>query len=128
MFYFATVVLAILWWDALQTLFAADHFFNFGYFQVSVGSIVFFANVVLLSNYSFGCHAFRHLIGGRLDCFSCGEQAKTCFSFWDKVTHLNEHHQFWAWCSLVSVGLTDVYVWSASHGWIHDAVLISLAK
>lgn len=109
MFYFAVIVLAILWWDALQTLFAHGHFFNFGYFQVSLGTIIYFANVILLSGYTFGCHAFRHLIGGRLDCFSCGEQAKTCLSFWDRVTLLNKDHQVWAWFSLVSVGATDLY-------------------
>lgn len=128
MFYFATVVLAILWWDALQTLFAADHFFNFNYAQVTVGTIIFFVNVVFLSNYSFGCHAFRHLIGGRLDCFSCGEQEKTCLSFWSRVTHLNEHHQFWAWMSLFSVAATDFYTRCVCAGWFADPILFSVAK
>jgi hypothetical protein len=118
--------LAILWWDALQTLFAADHFFNFGYFQVSVGSIVYFANVLFLSNYSFGCHAFRHLIGGRLDCFSCGNEGKTCLSFWEKVTKLNEHHQFWAWLSLFSVGFADFYTRCVSSKAFTDIVLFSV--
>lgn len=127
MFYLATIVLAILWWDALQTLFAAEHFFNFGYLQVSVGTIVFFLNAILLSNYSFGCHAFRHLIGGRLDCFSCGEQSKTCLSFWEKVTKLNEHHQFWAWLSLFSVAFADFYTrLVASKAW-QDHILFTLA-
>lgn len=128
MFYLATIILAILWWDALQTLFAKDHFFNFGFLQFSVGSIVYFGNVILLSNYSFGCHAFRHLIGGRLDCFSCGEQAKTCLGFWEKVTKLNEHHQFWAWLSLFSVAFADYYTRCVASGSFTDWVFFSLAK
>src|SRR5262249_50126754 len=43
--YLAAIVLAILWWDALQTLFAAGHFMSFKHLQLSVGSLVFFANV-----------------------------------------------------------------------------------
>ncbi|MBX9685422.1 MAG: hypothetical protein K2X27_01895 [Candidatus Obscuribacterales bacterium] len=128
MFYLATLVLAVLWWDALQTLFAAGHFFNFGFFQVSVGTLVYFVNVVLLSNYSFGCHAFRHLIGGRLDCFSCGEPAKTSLSFWEKVTKLNEHHQLWAWCSLFSVAFADFYTRCvASNAWT-DQILFQVQQ
>lgn len=126
-FYFATIVLAILWWDALQTLFTHGHFFNFGHFQISTGTVIFFLNVILLSNYSFGCHAFRHLIGGRMDCFSCGEQAKTCLTFWQKVTKLNEHHQFWAWCSLFSVAGTDFYTRCVASGMFADQVLVSVA-
>lgn len=125
MFYLATIVLAILWWDALQALFKAGRFFHFSDIQVSVGTVIFFVNVILLSGYSFGCHAFRHLIGGRLDCFSCGEQAKTCLSFWDKVSQLNEHHQLWAWLSLFSVGFTDFYVRCVASGMFPDYVLFA---
>jgi hypothetical protein len=84
--------------------------------------------VYLLSCYSFGCHAFRHLIGGRLDCFSCGEKAKTSYSFWEKVTHLNENHQFWAWCSLISVGLADLYTTMVARGVFTDPIFLSIAK
>jgi hypothetical protein len=29
------------------------------------------SNAALLSGWTLGCHSWRHLIGGRLDCFSC---------------------------------------------------------
>lgn len=125
MFYLAVVVLAVLWWDALLTLFRAGSFFHFSAFQVSVGTLVYFANVVLLSGYTFGCHAFRHLIGGRLDCFSCGETAKTSLSFWEKVSKLNEHHQLWAWLSLFSVGFADLYTTLVARGIWKDFILFS---
>lgn len=108
-FYLASVVLAILWWDALATLFAGGHFFDFRYLQVSLGTIVFFANVYLLSGYTFGCHACRHLVGGGLNSFTAGEQARTSMSLWQRVTTLNEKHEAWAWASLVSVGFADFY-------------------
>lgn len=128
MFYLATIVLAVLWWDALQTLFAAEHFFDFRYLQLSVGSLVFFVNVIFLSGYSFGCHAFRHLVGGKLDCFSCTEGTKSAMTFWEKVSKLNEHHQLWAWLSLFSVGFTDFYVRCVATGMFADCVLFSLAQ
>jgi hypothetical protein len=109
MFYLAALSLVHVWIDFIQTLFTADHLFNFGFLQFSVGTIVFGIDAIWLSNYVLGCHAFRHLIGGRLDCFSCSEHAKTSLSFWKNVTHLNENHALWAWLSLLSVASADVY-------------------
>ena len=39
-------------------------------FGIGVGSLVLVVNVVLLGGYVFGCHAFRHLIGGTFDQIS----------------------------------------------------------
>ncbi len=126
-FYMATLVLGVLWWDAFQTLFAAGHFFNFSYFQISVGTIVFFVNVVLLSGYSFGCHACRHLAGGCLDSFSSSGASKTSLSIWERITKLNEKHEMWAWISLFSVMGADVYTTVvARHGIPADPVLFSM--
>ncbi|MBY0549841.1 MAG: hypothetical protein K2W95_21390 [Candidatus Obscuribacterales bacterium] len=125
-FYLATLVLAVLWWDALVTLFAADHFFNFAYLQVSVGTIVFFWNVLLLSAYSFGCHACRHLAGGCLDSFSSSQAAKTSLSIWERITTLNEKHERWAWASLFSVVSADVYTTLVARGFFPDVVLFSM--
>ncbi len=112
--YAATIVLAFLWYDALVA-------FNFnGSFGVGVGSLVLLGNVILLSNYTLGCHAFRHLIGGRLNCFSCTSSTQTQFKLWNFVTKLNEHHMLWAWLSLFSVGFADFYVRSLETGLFTD--------
>lgn len=112
--YAATIVLAFLWYDALAS-------FNWGgKFGFGVGSLVLLANVILLSNYTLGCHAFRHLIGGRLDCFSCSPASKGQFRLWSWVTGLNERHMLWAWVSLFSVGYADFYVWMVSAGVFTD--------
>ena len=125
-FYLATLVLGILWWDAFVTLFAAGHFFNFSYFQISVGTVVFFWNVLLLSAYSFGCHACRHLAGGCLDSFSSSGAAKTSLTIWERITTLNEKHERWAWASLFSVAGADVYTTCVARGVFPDVVLFSL--
>jgi hypothetical protein len=109
-FYLATIVLAVLWYDALRAFWFEDGF------GVSAVGIVMLVNVLLLSGYSLGCHACRHLVGGRLNCFSTDSSSQTQFKIWNLVTDLNKHHMFWAWCSLFSVGFTDFYIRQVAAG------------
>ena len=121
MLYLALIVLAVLWYDAFVSL-------NLnGQFRLGVGSVIMFANVILLSGYTLGCHVFRHLVGGRLNCFSCSFNAKAQHGLWGLVTKLNHHHMFWAWMSLFSVGLTDFYIMQVVQHHIVDATLIGSA-
>ena len=75
------------------------------------------ADVVLLSLYTFGCHSLRHLVGGGLDLLARRPMRKKA---WQCVTWCNKAHMRWAWFSLVWVALTDVYVRLVSMGVIHD--------
>lgn len=111
--YFALLFIPLLLWDALQA------FFKHGQFGIGVGTIVLTINVILLSGYTFGCHSFRHLIGGRNDCMSCG-MATPQYKLWKRSTHLNERHMRFAWMSLIWVAFTDIYVRLCSLGIIHD--------
>ncbi|HUG05031.1 MAG TPA: succinate dehydrogenase [Candidatus Limnocylindria bacterium] len=109
--YLAIVVLAVLWWDILLA-------FNFdGRFGVGVGSLIMLANVVLLSGYTFGCHAARYLVGGYLDSF---HGASLRFRLWSFANRLNAHHSRYAWFSLFGVMLTDLYIRLAAMGVITD--------
>ena len=77
-------------------------------------------NVALLMFYTFGCHSFRHLVGGSLDCYSCDAISQTRYTFWQYVTKLNQNHMLWAMASLFSVALTDVYIrWVGQTGATH---------
>lgn len=103
-FYATVVQVGLLWFDAILA-------FNFGgRFGIGFGSVLMLVNVLLLSGYTFGCHAFRHLAGGQLDCFSCSMVARARFRLWKGVSVLNVRHDRWAWASLASVLLTDIYV------------------
>ena len=103
-FYATVVQVAFLWFDAIIA-------FDFGgRFGIGLGSVLMLANVLLLSGYTFGCHAFRHLAGGDLDCFSCSLAARARHKLWRGVTVLNIKHDQWAWASLVSVAATDIYI------------------
>ncbi len=110
-FYATTVVVAFLWIDAVQA-FVFD-----GRFGIGVGSLVFLANVVLLSGYTFSCHSLRHLVGGGMDCFSC---SRARYSIWQRLSLLNPKHGLFAWLSLFSVVITDVYVRLLSAGVLTD--------
>jgi hypothetical protein len=112
--YLAIIFLAFLWKDAFLA------FFFDGKFGVGVGRLVLFVNIILLTTYTFSCHSLRHLVGGKLDCFSCSAFGKPRHTAWRWLTFLNERHMLFAWVSLFSVGLADFYVRLVSSGAIHD--------
>lgn len=117
--YLAVIFVFILTWDVLRALsWPAPG--GGRAFHVSLGTLVLAVNVVLLGGYTFGCHSLRHLVGGKLDCFSCargkGARVGTRFQLWKKVSRLNERHPLFAWCSLFWVGFSDFYVWMAASG------------
>ena len=64
-FYLAILFLCFLWYDAVRAFFFTEGF------GIGVGSLVMLVNIVLLTTYTFSCHSLRHLVGGKLDCFSC---------------------------------------------------------
>ena len=106
-FYVTVVQVGFLWWDVIQA-------FNFGgHLGIGVGTVILTTNVILLSGYTFGCHAFRHLAGGGHDCMSC---SGTRLKLWRGVTVLNIKHDRWAWASLFSVAAADIYVRLLIHG------------
>jgi hypothetical protein len=101
------LVWAVLVYDAIKSFWWEDGF------GIGLGSIILTVNVVLLAGYIFGCHAFRHLVGGMRDRLSETPVRKKVY---DCVTCLNGAHQKWAWFSLFSVGFADVYVRLCSMG------------
>ena len=112
--YIAIMLVFILSYDAYLA------FWRDGRFGIGVGTVVLILNAVLLATYTFGCHSFRHLIGGQLNCFTCDSAARTRYGVWQRVSWLNARHMLFAWLSLVWVGFADFYVRMVSMGYIHD--------
>jgi hypothetical protein len=112
--YCALFILVCLWWEA------AAAFFLDGRFGIGVGTVMMVVNAALLSAYAFGCHSWRHLIGGRSDCFSCGQVPSMRYGAWSWSSWLNGRHMLFAWCSLVWVALTDLYIYLLSTGIVQD--------
>ena len=116
----------VIFVQVLFLVFDAIIAFDFGgKFGIGFGSVLMLINVVLLSGYTFGCHALRHLVGGQLDCFSCSHTAKARWRLWKGVTVLNIKHDRWAWASLFSVAATDIYIRLLMVGVLHDPRWIS---
>ena len=112
--YIAVIIIVILAYDGVLSLFRG------GKFGVGVGSLILIINPFLLAGYTFGCHAFRHLVGGNKDCFTCPKGGLTVrYRLWKGVSMLNSRHMFWAWVSMVWVAFSDIYVrMVASERWI----------
>ena len=105
--YLALVFLVILGRDVWNAF-----WFN-GRFGIGVGTLVLLANLVLLTSYTFGCHSFRHLVGGFRDRLAGAPTRKRVY---DCVSCLNRRHMLFAWCSLFSVAFADLYVRMCSMG------------
>ncbi len=86
-------------------------------FGIGLGTLILAVNVILLACYIFGCHAFRHLIGGALDQISRHPARRRIYNC---VTCLNGNHKKWAWASLGSVAFSDIYVRLCAMGIWHD--------
>src|SRR5258705_489560 len=112
--YFAIAFIFILYYDAYRA------FFRDGQFGVGAGSVILLINPTLLAGYTFGCHSWRHLVGGGLDCFSCDRARAVRHGAWRGSSALNAHHMQWAWVSLFWVAFSDIYVRLASMGVLHD--------
>ena len=116
--YLAFIPLTFLWIDAFGAVFGQS-----GGVRVGLGGVLFFVNVTLLTGYSLSCHSLRHVVGGRLDCFSCTRRQQVRYGLWQRLTDLNRHHMAWAWASLISVTLADLYVRLLALGVIADPAI-----
>ena len=110
--YLAILFVFLLAWDAWKAMWFTNEVgqtvFGFG-----VGTIVLIINPILLGGYTFGCHSFRHLIGGIKDQLSKEPVRKKLYSC---ASCLNSRHKNWAWFSLFWVMFTDLYVRMVSMG------------
>jgi hypothetical protein len=124
--YGAIIVLLFLVWDAIYAFWwpvVQDHRIVGHRIGMGLGTLIMWVNVVLLSGFTFGCNSLRHLVGGRLDCFSCPNnvaQARGGYKVWRCVSWFNDQHMLWAWLSLFSVGFADFYIRMCAAGHWHD--------
>jgi hypothetical protein len=110
--YFTLIFAGLLTYDAIEA-------FRFpGGVGMGIGTLIFVVNAVFIWAYQLGCHACRHLFGGGLRRFS---KAPVRLWIWTNLTTpLNKHHQLFAWLSLVSIVVTDFYVYLVASGAFND--------
>ena len=113
----AVLFLCLLSYDVWLALWFVDPATGREVFGIGVGTVILAANVVLLSCYTLGCHVMRHVVGGVFDEVS---KHPVCDRAYSCSTALNGRHQLFAWCSLFSVGFSDIYIRCCSMGIFTD--------
>jgi hypothetical protein len=110
-FYAAMVFIFILSYDAvLSFIFPTATGQALG---IGLGSVIMTVNVALITLYTVSCHSCRHLCGGYLDRF---HRRPFWYRLWSAVSRLNARHGLFAWLSLFSVALADLYIRLLSMG------------
>lgn len=104
-FLYLVTVLVVFHWFHFFDAFKFENGFGMG-----LGTLVVAADTIFLTLYVFGCHSLRHLVGGRIDCYSCAASGLVRHKAWKGVTFLNDKHNLYFWCSLITVGFGDLYV------------------
>ncbi|HEY8279207.1 MAG TPA: succinate dehydrogenase, partial [Bdellovibrionota bacterium] len=115
--YLAVIFLFLLAHDVWKAMWFLDPATGTEKFGIGLGTVILAVNVSLLSSYTIGCHSFRHLVGGLYDIISKHPVRKKAY---DCSSCLNKRHMLFAWCSLFSVGFSDVYIRLCSMGIWHD--------
>ena len=113
-FWYAAIVVAlILSYDVVLAFRDEDE--NWGH--MGLGTVIMLVNIILIWLYTLSCHSCRHTLGGRLRHFS---KHPIRYRAWTLVSRLNLDHARYAWYSLFSVALTDLYIYLLANGTIDD--------
>lgn len=59
--------------------------------------------------YTFGRHSWRHLIGGRIECFTCDGTVSPRYRLWKGASWLNERHMTLRDSAASGLAFTDFY-------------------
>jgi hypothetical protein len=102
--YVAMLFGVMLTWDTLLTFRNSDGEWG----HMGLGSVLYVVNVVYIWLYTLSCHSCRHAVGGRLRHFS---KHPVRYRLWTWVSRLNARHGVYAWVSLISIALVDLYVY-----------------
>jgi hypothetical protein len=92
-----------------------DHQGNWGH--MGLGTLILLINIILIWGYQLSCHSCRHIFGGKLKHFS---KHPVRYRYWKFVSALNGHHMRFAWASLVSITISDIYIRLLSAGFFSD--------
>ncbi len=121
-FYIGFALLPFFYYD-----FAYSMFYTSGYFIFSLGSIIILVNALLLTLWTISCHAFRHLIGGYTDCYSCYAHGGARKKLYNGQSRLNVFHEQFAFISLLFVVAVDLYIRALIAGWPVGLTLLKVA-
>lgn len=109
-FMYLAVILALYhWYEAIHSfVFIGASGNEFG---MGIGTILAVLDATTLTLYVSTCHAFRHMMAGRIN--RQGKISAPIAKFLDK---LNPYHGRFFWLSLTTVWIWDIYVRLMGHG------------
>ncbi len=85
--------------------------------EFTLGVLLLILNTLWVTLYTFSCHFFRHAAGGNVDCYSCPVNKKSYRrSIFNAISNLNHRHEMFAWISLGSFFLVDLYIRGVAAG------------
>ena len=111
--YVALIYLPILSYDIWLSVNFHDAA-NVHSYGVSIGSLMLLVNLIFLTGYTFGCHAFRHVVGGGANEWTTNPMGRLKYRMWRFSTLFNENHRDWALYSLFWVMLADFYIYACT--------------
>jgi hypothetical protein len=117
-FLYLALILLVIHWIEVAGTFSVD-----GRLRLGLGSLILVTDILLLTAYVSSCHSLRHIVGGRLDCYSCTRRDRTRYAAWRRLSGLNERHMVWAWASLISVVVADFYIRMLAAGVLTDPAI-----
>ena len=85
---------------------------------MGLGTVLMLVNVVLIWLYTLSCHSCRHIVGGRLRHFSKHPVRYKAVD--PRLEAQRPARASYAWYSLFSVALVDLYIWLLAAGVFDD--------
>lgn len=109
--YIAIAILPFFYYDIYISM-----VYYSGYVTLRLGTVILIINALLLTTWTFSCHAFRHITGGYIDCYACKTGGRGIKKFYNGQSYLNLHHEQLAFVSLLFVVAVDLYIRGLMYG------------
>lgn len=120
-FYMAVLISVINTYD-MVVAFQSDAPDGSSRVGLGLGNLILLVNVIGLWLYTASCHSCRHVTGGRLKHFS---RHPVRYQIWTVVSRLNTRHMLFAWITIGTLILTDLYIMLVASGTISDLRIVN---
>jgi hypothetical protein len=121
-FYVAFLISVINTYDMVLAFQSTDPATGRTSFGLGVGTLILLINVIGLWLYTLSCHSCRHITGGRLKHFS---KHPVRYKIWTTLSKLNTRHMQFAWLTIGTLILTDLYIMLVASGTISDLRIVN---
>lgn len=121
-FFYVAVLISVINTYDMVVAFQSDAPDGTARFGLGLGNLILLVNVIGLWLYTASCHSCRHVTGGRLKHFS---RHPVRYKVWTVVSRLNTRHMLFAWITIGTLILTDLYIMLVASGTISDLRIVN---